>query len=67
MIKCEGKKLPDMFEGYQTADLLKTWEEIQGKGTKAPEDQIAAMGNLLRKYRLGLFGAFDGAKKGNNS
>jgi len=67
MIMCEGKELPDTFQGYQTADLLKTWEEIQANGTKAPEDQITAMGNLLREYRLGLFGAFDRTKRGNNS
>jgi len=55
MIMCENKELPEIFQGFKTTDLLKTWEEIQAKGTKAPEDQIAAMRNLLRQYKLGLF------------
>ena len=64
MIICEGKELPDNFEGYQTAELLKIWEEIQGDGTKASENQILAMRGLIREYRLGIFGAHDRAKSG---
>jgi len=59
MIICEDKELPDTFQGYQTADLLTTWEEIKGDGTKAPEDQISAMRKLIAKFRLGIFGTYD--------
>lgn len=63
MIICEGKELPDTFQGYKTADLLKIWEEIKGDGTKAPKKQIKAMRFLIKEHRLGIFGAIDNAKK----
>jgi len=63
MIICEGKELPDTFEGYQTADLVKTWEEIKTGGTKASKDQIEAMGNLLADHKLGIYGAYDNKTK----
>lgn len=59
MIKCEGKELPETFQGFKTAELLKTWEEIKGKGTKAPESQISAMRKLISEYRLGVFNIYD--------
>jgi hypothetical protein len=59
MIVREGKELPDTFQGYQTVDLLRTWDEIKGDGTKAPEDQISAMRKLIAKFRLGIFGTYD--------
>jgi hypothetical protein len=62
MIMCEGKKLPDIFGGYKTADLLKTWEEIKSGGTKASKDQIEAMGNLLADHELGIYGIYDKSK-----
>jgi len=63
MIKCEGKELPEMFEGYKTSDLLKTWEEIKTGGTKAPKGQIEAMGNLLADHKLGIYGAYNNKTK----
>jgi len=63
MIKCEGKELPESYQGFKTADLLKTWEEIKGDGTKASKKQIKAMRYLIKEFRLGIFGAFDRAKK----
>ncbi len=62
MIICEGKELPETYQGFKTADLLKTWDEIKGDGTKAPKNQIKAMRFLLKEFRLGIFGAFDRAK-----
>ncbi len=51
------KSLPETYKGYSTKDLLKTWEEIKSpKGTNSPKDQIRAMSQLLREYKLGLFG-----------
>ncbi len=52
----QNKELPQTFKGYSTKDLLRTWEEIKSpKGTKAPQEKILAMNQLLREYRLGLF------------
>ncbi len=63
MIMCEGKELPDIFGGYKTADLLKTWEEINKGGTKAPKEQIEAMRNILADYKLGIYGAYENKSK----
>ena len=62
MIICEGKELPETFQGYKTAELLKTWEEIKTDGTKASEDQISAMRKLIAKFRMGIFGTYDKIK-----
>jgi hypothetical protein len=68
MIIYEGKELPDTFQGYKTADLLKTWEEIRTGGTKVSKDQVEAMRDLLAEYRLGIHGLHDKAlKKKTNS
>jgi len=51
------KTLPETYKGYPTKELIKTWEEIRSpQGTTSDRDQIRAMGQLLREYKLGLFG-----------
>lgn len=52
----EKKSLPESFRGYSTKELLRIWEELQTKeGTKASKEKIAAMTDLLREYKLGIF------------
>ncbi len=49
------ENLPETFNGYSTKELLKTWEELNSKeGTKSSQDQIIAMGQLLKDYKLGV-------------
>ena len=48
-------KLPEMFKGYLTEDLLRVQEEISSTGTKAPKEMILALRDLQQTYRLGLF------------
>ena len=51
----EFENLPKTYEGYQTEELLKVWEEIKTKeGTKAPVEKIQAMRRLLREFKLGV-------------
>lgn len=55
-MKIGEKDLPETFMGYSTKELLKTLEEISSPGgTKAPEEKIIAMRDLLREYRLGVY------------
>ena len=49
-------EFPETYKGFSVSDLLKTWEEIRGEGTKAPVEMIRAMRDFLREYKLGLFG-----------
>ncbi len=57
------KNLPETYKGYRTAELLRVWEEIKRpEGTRAPKEMIAAMNELLKEYRLGLFSVVDNGK-----
>lgn len=47
-------EFPETYKGFATRDLLQTWGEIKGEGTKAPKEMIRAMGDFLREYKLGV-------------
>lgn len=47
-------EFPETYKGFAVSDLLKTWEEIRGEGTKAPVEMIRAMRDFLREYKLGV-------------
>ena len=54
----KSKNSPRIYDGYQTGELLRVWEEIRSKdGTKAPREMIKAMSGFLREYHLALFDA----------
>jgi len=47
--------LPQNFEGYSTAELVKLWDGIPRWWPGAPEvppEKVGAMRHLLRQYRL---------------
>ncbi len=45
--------LPKTYMGYPVSELLQILKELQGpKGTKAPEEKIVAMRQLVREYKL---------------
>lgn len=47
--------LPRRYKGYPLREILMTWEEIKGEGTRASEDLIMATSLFMRDYRLGKF------------
>ena len=51
----QRKDFPKNYKGYSVEEILKTWEEIKGEGTKANEELIEAMDDFLREYKLGIF------------
>ena len=47
------KSVPEDYMGYRVVGLLQVLEEIQGGvGTKASEEKIKAMSELVREYKL---------------
>jgi len=48
----QSKSLPDSYKGYPVSELLQVLKELQGQGTKAPEEKILAMDELVREYKL---------------
>jgi hypothetical protein len=47
------KILPKTYRGFSVKELLQILDELRtAKGTKAPEEKISAMFNLVREYHL---------------
>ena len=46
--------LPKTYKGYSTAELLKIWDQVAGKGITpgTPKEKILAMRDLLSEYKI---------------
>ena len=50
----KAQKLPDIYKGYLTKELLDMWEQLKGPGITpgTPVEKIAAMSDLRHEFKI---------------